>query len=321
VVRLQLPDYSANGGFPEPPEGASVHLVAARHPACGASTRIRLPGTLPTRAVRRLHCAGCGRDFDVLAVAEIGAEEAHATAPPRRPQPKPSRAAAPKPSRRPRLSFDPQGTRWKLLSVPIAASFVIIGLLALRGTDESPTPTAATAAKPNAEKPAEKHSGKPNGKGHERSRASKKDLKDAHLVAGVNYTLALPASWKRVDPPTGATFAAEAKDGGANATLWITEDRRLDFPTFVAQSMTQVESLAGSAHVVERVPAPTADDTIVRLAADAPEGQPSYEVTLRVAGPYRFYLASSVDPDASREVKDGAALVTESFTPTSAAEG
>jgi hypothetical protein len=301
-----LPDHSANGGFPEPPEGGSVHVVAARHPACGTSTRIRLPSTVPARAVHRLHCSGCGHDFNVLAVAELPAD-----APPR-PAPQPER------KRRPRLSFDPQGTRWKLLSVPIAATFVIVGMLALRGSDESPTPTAATAAsEPKAAKRADDNEAKDAGK----SGASKKDLKDAHLVAGVNYTLALPAGWERVDPPDGATFAAEAKDGGAEATLWITEDRKLEFPTFVSQSMAQLEALAGSAHVVERVPAPTADDTIVRLAADAPEGQPSYEVTLRVTGPYRYYLASSVDPGASNEAKDGAALVTESFTPTSAAEG
>jgi hypothetical protein len=66
---------------------------------------------------------------------------------------------------------------------------------------------------------------------------------------------------------------------------------------------------------VERVPAPTDEATIVRLAADAPPGQPSYEVTLRAAGPYRYYLATSVQPDASREAVEGAELVAGSFTP------
>jgi len=189
---------------------------------------------------------------------------------------------------------------------------VLVGLVLLRG-DESPAPTDAAVA-PQARATAAKQPRDP------RHRARRHSTKEAELVAGVNYTLALPAGWERVDPPTGATFAAKAMAGGASATLWISEDRKLDFPTFVAQSMTQLETLAGSAHVVERVPAATADDTIVRLAADAPAGQPSYEVTLRISGPYRYYLASSVDPDAPAEVRKGAALVTESFTPTSASE-
>ena len=190
---------------------------------------------------------------------------------------------------------------------------MVLALLALRGGDESPTATPATAAGPAAATH-ERHSGD-RSKRDQSSKAAKKVEKDAHLVAGVNYNLALPGGWERVEPPAGATFAADAKDGGADATLWITEDRKLDFPTFVSQSMTQLQALAGSAHLVERVPGPTEEDTIVRLAADAPEGQPSYEVTLRVAGPYRYYLATSVDPGASREAEDGAALVYESFDP------
>ena len=54
---------------------------------------------------------------------------------------------------------------------------------------------------------------------------------------------------------------------------------------------------------------------MVKLAADAPEGQPSYEVTLRVAGPYRYYLATSVQPDASAKAAHGAELIAGSFTP------
>ena len=93
-----------------------------------------------------------------------------------------------------------------------------------------------------------------------------------------SYSLALPAGWERIDPPAGATFAAVAADGSADATLWITQDPKLDFPTFVSQSLTQLETLAGAAEVVERIPGPTAETTIVRLAADAPAGQPIYEV-------------------------------------------
>lgn len=357
MERPLLPAYAANGGFPEPPPGGKIHVVAARHPACGASTRIRLPATVPSRAVHHLHCSGCGHDFDVLAVAELGIEDPR-TAPPA-PVPAPARRPAPaaatarttsrarprRPSLRaprlrrpaalppripiskpklpsglgaPKLRFDPQSLSWKLLSIPVAAVLVIVSLLALRDDSGSPsqdaTASAATSGqhrgKAHHNSAADKHS-----KGDHSGHGSGSGAKDAHLVAGVSYSFALPAGWERSDPPSGATYAAQAKDGGADATLWITEDPKLEFPTFVSQSLSQLEALAGSAHIVDRVPAPTAEDTIVRLAADAPAGQPSYEVTLRVAGPYRYYLATSVQPDASKKASDGADLIAGSFTP------
>ena len=54
---------------------------------------------------------------------------------------------------------------------------------------------------------------------------------------------------------------------------------------------------------------------MVRLAAEAPAGQPTYEVTLRVAGPYRYYLATSVQPRRLREVIEAAELIAGTFTP------
>ena len=80
---------------------------------------------------------------------------------------------------------------------------------------------------------------------------------------------------------------------------------------------THLKGLAGSARVVERVAAPTADGTIVHLAADAPAGSPQYEVTLRAGGPYRYYLATTVQPDASDRAADGAELIHGSFQPIS----
>ncbi len=95
----------------------------------------------------------------------------------------------------------------------------------------------------------------------------------------------------------------------------MTQDASLDFPTFVSQSLAQLETLAGSARVVERIPGPSADATVVRLAADAPAGQPTYSVTLRVSGSYRYYLATTLQPDASSESSDGVDLITGTFTP------
>ncbi len=391
MERPLLPVYAANGGFPEPPRGGRIRVVAARHPACGASTRVRLPSTVSARAVHRLHCAGCDHDFNVLAVTEIGLEDprlAPAPEPPpivaRRPA-KPSKPArparAPSPDasstralrrrldaapvaerrrrrrgphlRRPRITLpsrprprlerglrsaapatpartrtrtrphgrprlDPQSLSWKVLSVPLAALLVVAGLLALRGGGDAPTAPAEAARHQDGRQAADARAGKDEsskGDGESAGGGDGKVSKNAHLVAGVTYSFALPAGWERVDPPDGATFAAEASDGGADATLWITEDPKLEFPTFVSQSLAQLEALAGSAQVVERVPAPSAEDTIVRLAADAPAGEPSYEVTLRVGGPYRYYLATSVDPEASKKAGEGADLITGSFTP------
>jgi hypothetical protein len=144
---------------------------------------------------------------------------------------------------------------------------------------------------------------------------------DATLVRGSSYSLALPGGWEQIQPEGGATFAAISADGGADATLWIERDPNLDFPTFVARSVEQLRGLAGSARVVERVPAPTIEATVIRLAADAPEGQPSYEVTLRAVGPYRYYLATSVQPDASADAVEGAELVAGSFTPELGGQG
>ena len=54
------------------------------------------------------------------------------------------------------------------------------------------------------------------------------------------------------------------------------------------------------------------------LAADAPPGSPAYEVTLRTSGPYRYYLATTVQPDASEDAVDGAKLIHGSFVPAGA---
>lgn len=323
MERSLLPDNVLNGGFPEPPESEPIRVIAARHAACGEATRVRLPETLPARAVRRLHCAGCAQAFETERVEEIGVEEpaaavepaataqpaatmepAGATVPPASPPPSPPRRWLPK--------LNPDSRSWRLASIPIAAALVVGGLLLLQAGGDDQSSPAELAAESPAPAPA---SGGPEsgaaGSLADGSGVSKK----TKLVRGSSYSLALPAGWERVDPTGGATFAAVAGDGGADVTLWIEENPELDFPTFINQSLGQLETLAGSARVVERVPAPTPEATVVVLAADSPPGQPTYEVTLRVAGAYRYYLATSVQPDASAEAVEGAELVAGSFTP------
>ncbi len=220
--------------------------------------------------------------------------------------------------RKPRFelpSLNPSSRIWRVASIPLAAAAVVGGLLLIQGngSDVEPTPTAAA---PAADSAADDGAAilAADGAGKEGKGQGAQD-DSAKLVRGTAYSLALPADWKQIAPQGGATFAAVANDGGADAQLWISEDPKLDFPTFVRQSLTQLETLAGSAQIVERAPAPTADETVVKLAADAPAGQPSYEVTLRVAGPYRYYLATSVQPGASREAVSGSELLSGSFEP------
>jgi hypothetical protein len=352
----------------------AVRVIDAHHDACGASTRVRLPGTLSPRAVRRFHCAGCAAAFEAQRVEEIelrlaGGAEAAISAPiappapesagdiqaqpeamearavealtraPKRKVPIPKlslpKLAMPKVSlpkvSMPKVSMpkvsapklaslrlpkiNPESRSWKLASIGIAAVLVVAILLALNGGDDQPAPVLppppASEQAAVTEAPAAADTGDRSASGSPAAQGSKK----TEFVHESSFSLALPKGWERVDPPAGATFAAVAADGGADATLWITQDPKLDFPTFIKQSLAQLETLAGSARIVERVPAPTAEGTVVRIAADAPAGQPTYEATLRVAGPYRYYLATTAQPDTSAETADGVELITGSLTP------
>ncbi len=400
MSRLVLPENALNGGLPEPPADEAVRVVDAHHDACGASTRVRLPGTLPARAVRRFHCAGCASAFEAQRVEEIELRlngTAYAPAPEPEPAPEPAPAPAPanleaqpeamearavealtrapKPRRakpakpklakpkvakpklsKPKLSapkialpkvslpklsrpkasppkasqpkvsrptlalpkvsiprIEPDSRTWRLLSIPIAAILVVAGLLLLRDSDSQPAPVAPPPPAEQAASPTEPAA--PADSNDEPAAAQGQGSKKTKFVHESSFSLALPEGWERVDPPAGATFAAVAADGGADATLWITQDPKLEFPTFVKQSLAQLETLAGSARIVERVPGPTPESSVVTLAADAPAGQPTYEATLRVAGPYRYYLATSVQPDAATETADGVELITGSLTP------
>lgn len=189
----------------------------------------------------------------------------------------------------------------------LGALAVIAILVVLQGGGSSQAPVAETATAPADAR------AKGDGKGAEDG--------SANFVRESTYSLALPDGWKRSASAGGATFAAAAAGGEADATLWIERDPGLDFPTFEARSLQQLRTLAGSAHVVERVAAPTADDTVIRLAAGAPEDTPRYEVTLRSSGPYRYYLATTLQPGASKAASDAVDLVHGSFTPAGAAAG
>jgi len=269
---------AGNGGFPDPPRGEPVRLVRARHDACGASTRVRLPRVVPARAVRRVVCDRCREPFEPRDVEEVARRAFRRL-------------------RLPAALRDPRSLTWRIGGAVIAGGAVIIALLAINGSgDQTPATSGPRASAPPPSGRAARSGG-------------------ARIVHGDNFTLALPAGWSQTEPPTGAAFAAASDGGGADATLWIERDPALDFSAFKSRSLDQLRSLAGNAHVVDRVAAPTPDATVVTLAADTPAGQPQYEVTLRVAGPFRYYLATTVESDASSDAAGGAALVHNSFVP------
>jgi hypothetical protein len=201
---------------------------------------------------------------------------------------------------------------WKYLSIPVAAAAVIAILILVQGSDGPPEQSSSTPAQAGVEAGGGGDGAATAGGGAAEASGSSQG---AELVKGASYTLALPSGWARTEAQNGATFAASARDGGADATLWVQRDPSLDFPQFEAQSLETLRQVAGSAQVTDRTTAPTADGTIVTLAADSPAGAPTYDVTLRLAGPYRYYLATTVEPDASRDAADGAELIHSSFVP------
>jgi hypothetical protein len=293
-----------NGGFPDPPAGLAVRKVLATHDECGAVTPLRVPAELPPRALRRIVCDGCGDSYDPAGVEEV-----------------PSRfwdlvdrlaiawgevvdrvASLPRPEL-PAWLADPGSRTWRIVSAITAAALVIGVMLLIQGGGE-PAPQTAT------DEPAAAPAADP-GKGGAAVEAG-----GASFVRESSYSLALPAGWKQSRGEAGATFSASAPGGDADATLWIKRDSGLSFTAFEARSLDQLETLAGSARVVERTTAPTLEGTIVRLAADAPAGSPQFEVTLRAAGPYRYYLATTVQPDAAAADVDAAELVHGSFQPS-----
>ena len=292
-----------------PVAGEPVRLVRCRHDACGTATRVRLPRALPAKVVRRVVCNTCKASFECDAVLDVGVVESNGSNDAVAVSKGSGDAAQTSRGRRrlpsaPRWLSNPNSRAWKYLSIPIAAVLVVGALMLIQGsgsTGHHSSRSGAAAAK--------------GAGGGGASGGAERAAHGAKVVKGSSYTLALPPGWRRAEPKNGATFAAAADDGGADATLWIRRDPKLSFPDFESRSLAQLHALAGSAHVVRRVAGPTAEATVVTLAADSPPGQPAYAVTLRVAGPYRYYLATTVDANASRAAVDGADLIHNSFVP------
>ena len=213
--------------------------------------------------------------------------------------------------------LDPESRSWKLLSLPIAAVLVVGGLLLLRGGDDAPAP----ARRRRAGDRRRRHRGRrPASKDGRQVRArrerSPRPSKDTEFVRESSFSLALPAGWERIEPPAGATFAAVAADGSADATLWITQDPKLDFPTFITQSLHPARDARGLG--ADRRADPGADRREHRRPARRRRARGPADLRGRPCGsPARtattWRPASSRTP--RREVADGVDLITGTFTP------
>lgn len=143
-------------------------------------------------------------------------------------------------------------------------------------------------------------------------------ISDPQFVEEEGFSIALPDSWQRTKPPEGASFAAVSDDGLGEATLWVDRDPKLDFDDFVDQSLAGLEGIGEDARITDRVDGPTPETSIAVLEAEVPvDGGIAgpYRVTLRAAGPYRYYLATSVGAGAPPRLAADAELLSASFRP------
>jgi hypothetical protein len=163
-----------------------------------------LPASLPEAAVHRVVCDGCHEPFDPategsfsgasarrapVALTALGGRLADA-----RDAVTDRFAGAGLPAL-PKVS---KSRLWAWASVPLAALGVVAGLSLIQGDGAEPP---AASPPPAAGAP------------------------EARFLEGSGYSLALPAGWKKENPPEGAAFAAVSKDGLADATLWIGRSR------------------------------------------------------------------------------------------------
>ena len=139
------------------------------------------------------------------------------------------------------------------------------------------------------------------------------------------YSITLPDGWHDSPRPPGAALAATSGDGLASTTLIIRHNPRLDMEGYERRSLRDLEKLGGDAQVVAKVEGETPEDSSVDLQATVPVGAEliaadqeltsTHRVTLRVAGPYRYYLATTIQPGASEDLLEEAEDLGHSLRP------
>lgn len=140
-----------------------------------------------------------------------------------------------------------------------------------------------------------------------------------NFVEEPGFSVSLPEGWKAVEAPDGATFAAASTDGLAETTLWAERDPALSFNAFVEQSIASLDEIGTNVRIADQVGGTALASRITELHAEVPlDGGvvAPYRVTLRAAGPYRFYLATSIQPGAPAQRLADAELLGGSFRPT-----
>ncbi len=285
-------------------------MVEATHAGCVARTRVSLPAALPVRAVRRIFCLHCEQLCEAAAVSEVRpglGERIRSLVP--------SLPALALPSASVPTSVGPFQIDLRWLTLPVAAIAVFAVLSLLNGDDApAPEPTSTAAAAKADKAPAHPKGDAKGANGNAPAKAAVPA--DAQLVSESTFTLALPAGWDRVNPAAGATFAAVSTDGTADATLWIQDNPQLDFAAFEASSLQQLETLAGSARVVERNVGPSVQASSITLAPkNVPAGSPTYEVVLRGSGDRWYYLATTHQASAPADAIAAVDLIQGSFLP------
>ncbi len=184
------------------------------------------------------------------------------------------------------------GSRSRLALVVGALAIVLVaGLLAIGGSGED-APSKAAAATAVASAPV-----------------------DATLVEERGFTLSMPAGWKRTDAPDGAVFAAESRRAPLERR---SGSNGIDFDGFVDRSLAGLAKLGEDARVTDRSGGPTIESSAAELRASvALDGQPAgpYRVNLRAAGPYRYYLATSIQAGAPASLLADAELIGSSLRP------
>jgi hypothetical protein len=138
------------------------------------------------------------------------------------------------------------------------------------------------------------------------------------IVSERGFSLSLPAGWTRTDAPDGAIFSATSADGNAQSTLWAERKPDLSFASYVANSLHGLQTLGSGARISDRVEGRTLETSSAELQAEVPlDGMAPgpYRVFLRAAGPYRYYLATSVAPGSPPSVLADAELLGTSLRP------
>jgi hypothetical protein len=147
---------------------------------------------------------------------------------------------------------------------------------------------------------------------------------EATVVEERGFALSLPVGWTEDEAPEGALYAASNEDGSARSVLWVERKPELSFGSYVASSLNGLQTLGTDAKIIDQTQGRSLEASSARLSAEVPlDGQAPgpYRVTLRAAGPYRYYLASSVAHDAPAGALAEAELLGGSLRPEPPAAG